>query len=1578
MKKIVLILLFFGTISYGQTKGISYQALILDPVVQELPGFNNELAPLANKTICLKFSILDELSSLEYEEIFTTTTDDVGMVNLIIGNGTNTGGYASSFEDIVWSTLAKNLSVDLSVKGNCTDYENISIAPFTAVPFALFAVNTQDTPLVLENEAEIILLKALLAATQTGAGLNTDGTYTPDASTNYISSITSLKEADTALDSQVKNNEDAITINTSDIAANIAAVANNTININTNTIDIAANSTNITTNTTGIADNTTAINERVKIVDIINDLTTGGTMQPLSAEQGKVLKDLVDNSVTIAVENNLTSTSTTNALSANQGRVLTALIDTNSSDITTNISNIATNATDITTNTNNIALKEDAANKSTDATLAGNSDVKFPTEKAIKTYVDTATDLNATNANLTGMVTSVGNATTVVTNADLTGMVTSAGNATSLGSFTSANLSGAVTDETGTGSAVFATSPTLVTPALGTPSALVGTNITGTASSLTAGNVTTNANLTGEVTSIGNATTLTNSAVIGKVLTGFTSGAGTISATDNILQAVQKLDGNNATNADLTGMVTSSGNATTVVTNADLTGEVTSSGNATTLTNSAVIGKVLTGFTSGAGTISATDNILQAVQKLDGNNATNADLTGMVTSSGNATTVVTNADLTGEVTSSGNATTLTNSAVIGKVLTGFTSGAGTISATDNILQAVQKLDGNNATNADLTGMVTSSGNATTVVTNADLTGEVTSSGNATTLTNSAVIGKVLTGFTSGAGTISATDNILQAVQKLDGNNATNADLTGMVTSSGNATTVVTNADLTGEVTSSGNATTLTNSAVIGKVLTGFTSGAGTISATDNILQAVQKLDGNNATNADLTGMVTSSGNATTVVTNADLTGEVTSSGNATTLTNSAVIGKVLTGFTSGAGTISATDNILQAVQKLDGNNATNADLTGMVTSSGNATTVVTNADLTGEVTSSGNATTLTNSAVIGKVLTGFTSGAGTISATDNILQAVQKLDGNNATNADLTGMVTSSGNATTVVTNADLTGEVTSSGNATTLTNSAVIGKVLTGFTSGAGTISATDNILQAVQKLDGNNATNADLTGMVTSSGNATTVVTNADLTGEVTSSGNATTLTNSAVIGKVLTGFTSGAGTISATDNILQAVQKLDGNNATNADLTGMVTSSGNATTVVTNADLTGEVTSSGNATTLTNSAVIGKVLTGFTSGAGTISATDNILQAVQKLDGNNATNADLTGMVTSSGNATTVVTNADLTGEVTSSGNATTLTNSAVIGKVLTGFTSGAGTISATDNILQAVQKLDGNNATNADLTGMVTSSGNATTVVTNADLTGEVTSSGNATTLTNSAVIGKVLTGFTSGAGTISATDNILQAVQKLDGNNATNADLTGMVTSSGNATTVVTNADLTGEVTSSGNATTLTNSAVIGKVLTGFTSGAGTISATDNILQAVQKLDGNNATNADLTGMVTSSGNATTVVTNADLTGEVTSSGNATTLTNSAVIGKVLTGFTSGAGTISATDNILQAVQKLDGNNATNADLTGMVTSSGNATTVVTNADLTGEVTSSGNATTLTNSAVIGKVLTGFTSGGWYY
>jgi hypothetical protein len=51
--------------------------------------------------------------------------------------------------------------------------------------------------------------------------------------------------------------------------------------------------------------------------------------------------------------------------------------------------------------------------------------------------------------------------------------------ATFLATPSSANLAAALTDETGTGAAVFATSPTLVTPALGTPASGTLTNCTG-------------------------------------------------------------------------------------------------------------------------------------------------------------------------------------------------------------------------------------------------------------------------------------------------------------------------------------------------------------------------------------------------------------------------------------------------------------------------------------------------------------------------------------------------------------------------------------------------------------------------------------------------------------------------------------------------------------------------------------------------------------------------------------------------------------------------------------------------------------------------------------------------------------------------------------------------------------------------------------------------------------------------------------------------------------------------------------------------------------------------------------------
>jgi hypothetical protein len=107
----------------------------------------------------------------------------------------------------------------------------------------------------------------------------------------------------------------------------------------------------------------------------------------------------------------------------------------------------------------------------------GSGAVVFATSPTLVTpALGTPSALVGTNITGTASGLTAGN---VTTNANLTGAVTSVGNATSLGSFSSANLLGALTDETGTGSAVFATSPTLVTPILGTPTSATLTNATG-------------------------------------------------------------------------------------------------------------------------------------------------------------------------------------------------------------------------------------------------------------------------------------------------------------------------------------------------------------------------------------------------------------------------------------------------------------------------------------------------------------------------------------------------------------------------------------------------------------------------------------------------------------------------------------------------------------------------------------------------------------------------------------------------------------------------------------------------------------------------------------------------------------------------------------------------------------------------------------------------------------------------------------------------------------------------------------------------------------------------------------------
>jgi hypothetical protein len=142
MKKLFYILLLLGsTYVFAQNKNMTYQAVIYAPGGQNVPGVNVTNLPLANRTICLQFSLLDASSGTEYQEVVKTKTDEFGMVNITIGSGTQTGGYATSFAAVVWSASAdKSMKVALDATGLCNQYEELSVEKLDAVPFANAAI----------------------------------------------------------------------------------------------------------------------------------------------------------------------------------------------------------------------------------------------------------------------------------------------------------------------------------------------------------------------------------------------------------------------------------------------------------------------------------------------------------------------------------------------------------------------------------------------------------------------------------------------------------------------------------------------------------------------------------------------------------------------------------------------------------------------------------------------------------------------------------------------------------------------------------------------------------------------------------------------------------------------------------------------------------------------------------------------------------------------------------------------------------------------------------------------------------------------------------------------------------------------------------------------------------------------------------------------------------------------------------------------------------------------------------------------------------------------------------------------
>ncbi len=107
--------------------GFNYQAVLR----------NNDGSVMASASVTLRFTVSNEGGNL-WRETHSVTTDANGLVTAVIGDGTKTGGSASSFDEIDWGASDASLKVEVD-SGN--GFVDLGTNALQSVPYAAHAAN---------------------------------------------------------------------------------------------------------------------------------------------------------------------------------------------------------------------------------------------------------------------------------------------------------------------------------------------------------------------------------------------------------------------------------------------------------------------------------------------------------------------------------------------------------------------------------------------------------------------------------------------------------------------------------------------------------------------------------------------------------------------------------------------------------------------------------------------------------------------------------------------------------------------------------------------------------------------------------------------------------------------------------------------------------------------------------------------------------------------------------------------------------------------------------------------------------------------------------------------------------------------------------------------------------------------------------------------------------------------------------------------------------------------------------------------------------------------------------------------
>ena len=400
MNRIVGIFLFLllSLSAFAQKTGISYQAVILDPNPIELPGQNLIGQPLAKGKICIKFSFLKSASTIEYEEVQQTITDEFGLINLTIGSGAGVPsnvGTVKLFSQIFWDSSPKTLNVSVSFD-QCATFQLVSSQVLNATPVAFYAEsvdykNVRSSPTKLSqftNDAGYLIpkdLDPLKSDIQTNSSkIEVANKSITDNKKSSDAAILIVNQSITSLDTKVAENTTAIKDHTNSITTisakltdqqNQISTTNNNLNTQIGGLQGQINTTNSTVS------NLSGATEVVSNKSNATDLGGANPSDQLYPSQ-KAAKTYIDQNISNIIAGNVPDATTLAS-----GKV----------QLAGDLGGTATSPT-----VPALAIKENTSNKSTNVQDDASSDSKYPSVKAVKTYVDQATLGTALQATVDG------------------------------------------------------------------------------------------------------------------------------------------------------------------------------------------------------------------------------------------------------------------------------------------------------------------------------------------------------------------------------------------------------------------------------------------------------------------------------------------------------------------------------------------------------------------------------------------------------------------------------------------------------------------------------------------------------------------------------------------------------------------------------------------------------------------------------------------------------------------------------------------------------------------------------------------------------------------------------------------------------------------------------------------------------------------------------------------------------------------------------------------------------------------------------------------------------------------------